>query len=369
MKQPQTTVILGAGFAGLSTAFHLSQSTNHRILLLERSSELGSHASGRNAGLVMQCLASSNWSDLVIASRPFLQEHSDQVGFEETGSWQLGSKERLEPLSERRVETRWLDPTECIRRQSILNGCTFESALETPSDGIVDTKRLLRFYAQEAQTNHVELRFSTAPSAIRWTTEGSRTTFQIALEEGVLLADNLVNATGAWANDIASMVSVAPLPIAAYKRHLFVHASQDGTVPAPFVWDQDRHFYFRPYESSGTTSGSWMYCICDESPEDILIESVSDSVRSEATRRREKELPRLATAPEIDAWSCFRTRTEDDAPVLGWSMERPGFFWVAGLGGYGMGASWEVGRIAADQLAAGWSERGVLLPFSPQRFQ
>ena len=49
-------VIIGAGFAGAATAFHLSEIYRGSILIVEREEVPGVHASGRNAGLILQFL-------------------------------------------------------------------------------------------------------------------------------------------------------------------------------------------------------------------------------------------------------------------------------------------------------------------------
>ena len=47
-------LIVGAGFAGASTAFHLSRSFSGSILVIDQESVPGFHASGRNAAMVRQ---------------------------------------------------------------------------------------------------------------------------------------------------------------------------------------------------------------------------------------------------------------------------------------------------------------------------
>src|SRR6266545_3425011 len=49
-------VIIGAGFAGAATAYHLARRGVGNILLLEQESIPGFHSSGRNAAMMRQCV-------------------------------------------------------------------------------------------------------------------------------------------------------------------------------------------------------------------------------------------------------------------------------------------------------------------------
>ena len=49
-------VIIGAGFAGAATAYHLARRGVKDILILEQESQAGFHSSGRNAAMARQVL-------------------------------------------------------------------------------------------------------------------------------------------------------------------------------------------------------------------------------------------------------------------------------------------------------------------------
>src|SRR5262249_40215690 len=58
----------------------------------------------------------------------------------------------------------------------------------------------------------------------------------------------------------------------------------------------------------------------------------------------------LAELPSIRTWACLRTFTDDKRPLIGWDPQLPWLFWVAGLGGSGIGISAPVGELAANLL-------------------
>jgi D-arginine dehydrogenase len=53
------------------------------------------------------------------------------------------------------------------------------------------------------------------------------------------------------------------------------------------------------------------------------------------------------------AWAGLRTLAADHRPVVGMDPERPGFFWLAGQGGYGIKTSPAMARAAAGLIVDG----------------
>jgi D-arginine dehydrogenase len=267
--------------------------------------------------------------------------HADAIGLQPTGSWLLGPAELLEALRDPAVPSRLRSAESCRESHPLLLGSRFDAALETPSDAVVDPLRLLGFYAKEGRD--VDLRLDSRVNSIEVLAGSPR--FRLTTDSGEVLADVLVNAAGAWANELAQLVGSSPLPLTALKRHLFHFRASKPTVPTPFVWDQQRNFYFRVANEE-----DWLFCVCDERPQEDLRETVDDSLRADVECVRRLDLPQLEDAVETAAWSCFRTKSSDGDPIVGWDPETAGMFWVAGLGGNGMGASWEIGRQAAELL-------------------
>jgi glycine/D-amino acid oxidase-like deaminating enzyme len=93
-----------------------------------------------------------------------------------------------------------------------------------------------------------------------------------------------------------------------------------------------------------------LFSVCDEERCRSLEPTVSDEVAEQLAELIWRHLPGFQDAVQRKVWSCFRTKTPDDLFMIGWDPSIENFFWVAGLGGHGMGASWEIGRQAADSL-------------------
>lgn len=337
-------LIIGAGFAGASTAFHLTRTSDLSVLIMEKEELPGFHASGRNASLVLQSVAEPELRRLLASSCRHYRELADQIGFEPNGSLLLGSAQQLDQIRDREIESFILSPEEAVDRVPVLTGHFFSSALWTPSDGVMDISQLLAFYLQEARNRGAKMEFNRAVTGV----EGP-SPFRVQTTAGMVETGIVVNAAGAWAPSVGRMAGISPPALNAYKRHLFVldridSVSQDW----PFVWSLDRDFYFRP------DSGGLLFSICDEEFEKENFEpSISDGISERLAELILRELPGLRNAVQRQVWSCFRTRATDGLFRIGPDPELDGFYWVAGLGGHGMGSSWEVGKEAAEAILAG----------------
>jgi D-arginine dehydrogenase len=341
-----STLIVGGGAAGAALAYHLATGRSHSdaarsVALLERADAPGRHASGRNARLVLQSVADELIRDLTVASTAQYATRRAEVGFRMTGSIQLGVFERLERLRSDSVESRLLTTDEVRPRVPLVAADLREPALWTPGDGVLDPHRLLSFYLDGARGGGAEITMDVEVVAV----EGDGP-FRVETNAGVWHADRIVDAAGAWANELAARAGVAALPLVAYKRHVFVQSTALD-LALPHVWRLEPEVYFRPDEEGALS------CMCDEEPTTVLDETVSPGVEERLRERLATLAPALAGAPITRAWSCFRTRVADSHPVIGPDPRQPGFWWLGGLGGYGIGASWEVGRLAARALVEG----------------
>jgi D-arginine dehydrogenase len=108
----------------------------------------------------------------------------------------------------------------------------------------------------------------------------------------------------------------------------------------PFVNDVDEQFYFKP------EGGSLFLSPADETP----VEP-SDAQPDEWDVATAVERVEAATTLKITRlkarWAGLRTFAPDRTPVVGFSAERDGFFWLAGQGGYGIQTAPALSRAAA----------------------
>lgn len=351
-------LIVGAGIAGASTAFHLTSSFEGNILVVERESGPGRHASGRNAGMIVQATRPDAIRRLIVRSRQFYQQFQSEVGFFPSGSLLLGSVEDLEGLRDpNHVYSEYLRPEKVRAEFPPLGGHEFEAALSTPSDGVVDLETLLSYYVGGASQKGALFRYGVGVERIDQADSG----FLVGTSIGEIRCRRLVNAAGAWAGEIGGLAGAREIPLTPFKRHLSVLEDiLEVRRDQPFIWDISAGFYFRPY-AEGV-----LFCICDQEPSANLEPVVDDEISERMAETIWKYLPAFSEASQSRIWCCFRTATPDGHFVIGPDPAIENFFWVAGLGGQGIGSSWALGELAAALIKG--ETREAAQPFSPARF-
>jgi D-arginine dehydrogenase len=350
-------LIIGSGFAGAATAFHLSNSFSGSILVIDKEQVPGFHASGRNASLVRHSVEIPEIRRAVAASSEVYRQQQAETGFTQSGSLLLGTRDQLAAVRETAlIDSFYEDPREVRQQIQLLRNHHFEAVLRTPSDGVMDIAKLLQFYLGQAQRRGVHFLLDCVLTGV----DGTRS-FRLQTSQGQIEAEYLINAAGAWAPVVARMAGAANLSLNPLKRHLFVlDAPSDVGAGWPFVWSLDHNFYFRP------ESGGLLLSICDEEVSSGFEPTVSPDISQSMVNLVWDQLPALRDAAQRQVWSCFRTLSPDGSFVVGWDYKVDRFFWVAALSGHGMGASWGIGQLAAQQFMEQGSSQPH--PCDPIRF-
>jgi D-arginine dehydrogenase len=362
-------VIIGAGFAGAATAYHLARRGVADVLILEQEAIPGFHSSGRNAAMIRQCVPDAALSALTRDGARFLRQLPDDwpvpVQFKQNGSLLLGSGPGWEKLKGDAEAGRALgiaaefwSPAEAKRRVPVLENAEFDGAAWCGTDGILDIHALLSGYLKFATAHGTRVRYGAPVRAIRVINGGG---FEIATDVDTIQVRKLVNASGAWANPIARMAGAAEQPLRPCRRHLFVSPPLSWVDPTwPFVWDVTHDIYFRP------EGGGLLLCACDQQELPPGDPPVDGAVQELLAEKIQRHIPALSSVSIHRGWAGFRTLSSDGRFIIGWDPQVEGFFWIAGLGGHGVTTSSAVGALAADLLVG--NERNDAVLFAPARF-
>ena len=251
-----------------------------------------------------------------------------------------------------------LNSEQARKHVPVLEGAQFEGAIWCATDGIVDIHSLLSGYLKAAASHGAVIRYNAEVRSVRRVAGGD---IEISVGGEEVRAKTLINAAGAWANQLAVMAGAKQMPLRPCRRHLFVTPPIDWIDPKwPFVWDVAHDIYFRP-EGEGL-----LLCACDQTELAPCDPPVDEAVKELLAEKIEEFMPALSGVHISRGWAGFRTLTPDGNFIIGWDPGVERLFWVAGLGGHGMTTSAAVGELAADLLMTGRSKQSP--PFSPERF-
>jgi D-arginine dehydrogenase len=175
---------------------------------------------------------------------------------------------------------------------------------------------------------------------------------------GEFTANVIVNAAGAWADDVAEMAGARPIGIQPYRRTIAqIKVSADVPTDMPFIIDVNGGFYFKPESGSIWLSphDETPSLPCDAAPEELDIAIAID--------RFERVVDWPVRRVE-HSWAGLRSFAPDRLPVYGFDPECDGFFWCAGQGGFGIQTAPAGAKLAAG-LITGNAPDPVILAIDP----
>ena len=345
-------IVVGAGIAGASVAYFMAPQA--RVIVLEREPHPGMHSTGRSAAMFMESYGSPQVRALTRASRAFLER--PPFGFATSpilhprGALYIGRAEQaaevdalLEAIRPHEPRARALDAAELRACVPVLEPAFAARGLLDPGAADIDVNELHQGFLRGLRARGGQLKCDIAIRGIehatgRWRLDCGVSTFRAPL---------LIDAAGAWADEVARLAGVAPLGLEPRRRSAFLFAPPPGAEVAhwPCVAGIDESFYFKPDAGLllGSPANADPVAPHDVQPEEIDIATGIARIE-EATRLRIRRPTRT--------WAGLRSFVADGDLVGGFARGAEGFFWVAGQGGYGMQTSAAMGEACA-QLALG----------------
>ena len=349
-------LILGGGVAGLSAAARLA--LHGRTILLEGEEALGYHSSGRSVSFSHYGIGSAPVRALTAWSRPSFAPPLGKL-FPTLYFADEAALARLDALREEMAAlaeaARIVDAAEMQKLFPMLRtgpGGALRGLLD-PTGLKLDADLILQDYARE-----VRAAGGTVLTGQRVNTIEPGWTVRTAAGES-FAAPILVNAAGAWADGIAALAGVAPLGLTPMRRTIIVVDPPEGErVDAwPFALSAARDFYIQP--EAGRLLVSPVDEVaddpCDAQPEEYDVALAAD---------RLEHYTRMRVSRIVHRWAGLRTFTGDRVPKAGFAADAPGFFWLAGQGGYGFQTAPAIAAIAEALITGrpwpkGLAELGV----------
>ncbi len=354
--------IAGAGMAGASLAAELV-GCGARVLLLEAEAQPGYHATGRSAAFWTESYGGPMVQPLTAASGPFLFEN----GFLAPRGALTLARDRQAPqldsfaadFAALGVRVERLDRAGIAAHVPGLRAEWTQGAYE-PDCCDIDVAALHAHYLAAARRAGAAVWCSARLTAASSGSSG----WALTMADGQAAhCDVLVNAAGAWADEVAALAGVRPLGIAPLRRTI-VQLRVSPAVPAslPLVLDIAGAFYFKP------EAGRLWLSPHDETPSPPCDAAPDEADVAVAIARLEGVVDWRVDRVE-NKWAGLRSFAPDRLPVFGFDPEARGFFWFAGQGGFGIQTAPAAARLAARLLAGEAGGEVDPAPYSPGRFR
>jgi len=367
-------IVVGAGIAGASAAYGLAGSA--RVCLVESETRPGFHATGRSAALFAPTYGGREIRALTRASRAFFDRppagFCDQPLLHPRGCLYIARSDQHQQLQDMVGSIRATGGSVSFTDRDR----TFALVPALRRDYVAEAA--LDLDATDIEVDSLHQSFLRGARAAGATLLTNCPVTQVARRDGawhVRLGDQdvsaavLINAAGAWADELARICGAGPIGLQPLRRTaLLVEAPPGIDVRSwPAVIDTDEQFYFKPdagklllSPADETPSNP-----CDAYPEDLDVAIAVDRVQAAL----DIDIQRVS-----HSWAGLRTFTSDRAPVVGFDPRVPDFFWCAGQGGYGIQTAPAMSGVVAalakrESIPANVLREGLTADdLSPQRF-
>ena len=347
--------VVGGGIAGASAAYHLLKADRSlEIILVEAEDQLGYHTTGRSAALLLENDGTESTRSIVQASVDFLlnppEGLTENVFVRPRDVMHIATFEQsasvdrfLEENSTGRIPTKEISKSEAKKRFPALREEGLDRVVVDEGAGDIDVHCLHQAYLNNFLKNGGQVKPSTRIDSA--TRNGDH--WNLETKMGDIPVDLIVNAAGAWGDQVAIRAGVEPVGLQPRRRTAFtVNSSEPNIQKWGMIADIDLQFYCKP-------DGQQLLCsLAEENPSEPC-----DAKHDEADVALAIERINAATTLDIrsvqTAWTGLRTFAPDRSMVIGPDTTDDSFFWCVGQGGTGIMTSPGVGRLLADLFTAG----------------
>ena len=342
--------VIGAGIAGASVAAELARAMDGalRIVLLEMEDRPGYHTTGRSAAIYAPTYGPPPIRALTRAARAFFD--SPPAGFAEVPLLRPieavfvarpDQRAALDAMADEfrdqpdivPVDTDWL-----ARHVPLLRPGYAAGGLLDRSTHEIDVAALHQGYLGQVRALGGRLVTRTEVTALHHR-DGA---WHLDTTAGPIRAETVVNAAGAWAGRIGEMAGAERIGLSPLRRTAMTVEAPAGldTAALPMVIDIEERFYLKP------DAGRLLISPANEDPEppcDVQPDEMDIALCVDRIERAfDMQIRRIGTR-----WAGLRSFVADRCPVAGWSRAAPGFYWLAGQGGYGIQSAPALARFAA----------------------
>ncbi len=339
-------VVIGGGIAGMATAAELA--SDFEVTVVEQEFQPGYHSTGRSAAVLHLAFENDVVHRLTRMAEPFyrsppdgfelLAEPIDHIAFDTQENHML-VESFVDNWIDRCPWLTLLDSNELHSRAPLLSEHNVAGALDSGSmrlhvDAILQGFR--RLFIEKGGTFHSSRRVvGIERRSSGWRLDTGQT--------DPIEADLLVNAAGAWADEIAAIAGIQKIGLQPKRRTGVIVDPQFDCSRHPMCYRASGGIYLKPEgpmlmisPADATDSPP-----CDAQPEELDVAIVIDTLN---------RCTKLEVERPVNTWAGLRSFVPDGQPVIGFDPMDDQFFWVAALGGFGIQTAPAYSKIAASAI-------------------
>lgn len=344
-------VVIGGGMAGASSAFELAAA--HKVIVLERESACGYHSTGRSAASFTENYGSPVIRRLAAASRRFFE--APPAGLAPTplvaprGMVTIGRADQLGRLAgelargrEIVADMHEMAPGNVLERVPVLRRDYVAGAFFEPRSRDIDVHATHQVFLKGLRARGGTIVTDAEVTAL----ERREGVWQIETRAGRFAAPIIVDAAGAWADEVASLAGARSIGLVPKRRTAFNVDPPPGirVVDWPLVNDVGEEFYFKP------DAGRLLVSPADATPSPPVDAQPEEEDVAIGVVWLE-EVTTIKVGRVAHKWAGLRSFVADGSPVIGWDDAVDGFFWLAAQGGYGIKTAPALARATASLIA------------------
>lgn len=339
-------LIIGAGIAGASIGAELCD--HCKIAVLETETQPGYHTTGRSAALFLPTYGPPAIRALTRASQGFFENPPESFTsnnlLSERGVVTLARDDQLNQLDDLIADvsnsgsvTR-LGSEELMQLVPLLKPGYGAAGIYDTNAKDVDVAALHQGYLRKIKNHGGQVLTNTQVHSLDQRGAG----WIVHTRSGEIYADKVVNAAGAWADEIGEMAGAQNIALIPKRRTVaIISAPQPAFIEnMPLIDDIDGKFYLKPDAGKLLISpvDETPSPACDAQPEELDIAICVERIEAAFdlhVRRIENK------------WAGLRSFVADGRPVAGFDAKVKNFFWLAGQGGYGIQTAPALARLAS----------------------
>lgn len=336
-------LVVGGGIAGVSIGYELAE--GHEVTVLEAEKSLALHTTGRSAATWIGSYGPPGVRDFSAKSLAWLLDPpiptDGPIATAMECLWvadedhTAGLRDLIEATGIEELtpeEATKINPV--LRPEAIALGALDREARDLDVSGL-----------HHAYTRALRARGGTVVTSAR-VAEATRhgDTWRVTTTSGdVVEAEVVVDAAGAWGDEVAKAFGAQPIGLAPKRRTLFTSPTHADLTHVPFTAGHDGSFYFK-------SEGDTVLCSPQEATDHEPGDPKPDELEIARAIERINDLTTLGLRSVRSAWAGLRTFTPSGEPHVAWDPSIDGFFWFVGQGGWGIQMAPALAQFGAAQI-------------------